>query len=288
MDIPLPGDVPSSDLSTRLITSWTAIRSSLERALPQRKPVGSLSGLKLHAPVPHPGKIMCMAANYRENTEYDALPPAGFVVPPQAILDPGGTVELPAVDFTICHHEAELVIVIGARARNIDPARALDYVFGYTCGVDISARDSFPVAVFALTKSWDTFKPIGPAVVTADEIPDPQDLWVRLTVNGEVRQDFNTSDMGQPVGEIVHWWSNFTTLMPGDLIFTGTNHQGVGALQDQDAVAMTIEKIGTLTVDVSDPLKRTWKRGIDEEAGTLVRERVREGIVAAHVSEDTR
>lgn len=269
------------DLATLMISKWSALRPQVEDAVATRTPVGSIHGLRLRAPVPRPSKIMCLAASYRENTDYAPLPLSGFLVPPQAILDPGGTVQMPPVEFTACQHEAELVIVIGAVARKVAASEALAHVFGYTCGVDVSARVSFPNPVFPLTKSWDTFKPIGAMITTADEIADTQALQIQLHVNGGLRQDFNTSDMGHPVAEIVSWWSSFTTLVPGDLIFTGTNHQQLAALQDGDVVTMTIERVASLEFAVADELKRQWSDAPDVAAAKLVRERVRDGYVAA-------
>ena len=120
-------------------------------------------------------------------------------------------------------------------------------------------------------KSFDTFTPLGPAIVTTDEVPDPQSLRVTLSVNGELRQDYSTSDMEYSVVEILAFISSYMTLVPGDVIMCGTNHQGLGALQDGDHVVMTIERIGTLEVTVRDSLKREWPRGIDQEIAARAR-----------------
>ena len=114
-------------------------------------------------------------------------------------------------------------------------------------------------------KSFDTFTPLGPAIVTIDEVPDPQNLRVTLSVNGEPRQDYSTSDMEYSVVEVLAFISSYMTLVPGDVIMCGTNHQGLGALQDGDQVEMTIEGIGTLAVSVRDPQRREWPRGVDQE-----------------------
>lgn len=257
----------------RLIAAWPDLRPRLEDAVRDRDAVGGLAATRVRAPVPQPRKVVCMVASYRENTEHPAQPISGFLASPQALLDPGGTVELPPVEFPVCHHEAELVVVIGARARNVDQSDALEHVFGYTCGVDVSARQTFPTSTY-LGKSWDTFKPVGTCVTTADEVPDPQDLQIQLRVNGELHHDFNTSDMGYPVAEMIQWWSSIMTLMPGDLIFTGTNHQGIGRLQGGDEVEMTIDRVGSLGFHVEDRLGRTWPTGIDEGVARAMRERV--------------
>jgi len=114
-------------------------------------------------------------------------------------------------------------------------------------------------------KSFDTFTPLGPAIVSIDEVPDPQNLRVTLTVGGESRQDYTTRDMEYSVVEVLAFISSYMTLVPGDVILCGTQHQGLGPLQDGDRAEMTIEGIGTLAVSVRDPLHREWHRGIDQE-----------------------
>ena len=153
-----------------------------------------------------------------------------------------------AVDY-----EAELAVVIGAVSRRVEPVQALDYVAGYTCLNDVSARDlQYSDKQFMRAKSLDTFGPMGPWLVTADEIPDPQTLAIRCLVNGEVRQDSNTSDMVFSVAELVSFCSQAFTLEPGDVIATGAPG-GVGwfreprrMLKDGDEVVVEIERVGRL------------------------------------------
>jgi 2-keto-4-pentenoate hydratase/2-oxohepta-3-ene-1,7-dioic acid hydratase in catechol pathway len=182
------------------------------------------------------------------------------------VIGPGGTVVLPDHDVTIFHHEAELALVIGKRAKDL-PAdeRAMDAVAGYTCAIDVSGRGLGRIGPSRIGKSFDTFTPLGPAIVTTDEIADPQNLTVTLSVNGEQRQHYSTADMEYSVGEVLAFISGFMTLVPGDVILCGTNHQGLGAIQDGDAIEMSIEGVGELAVAVSDPRQREWPRGIDEE-----------------------
>ena len=125
-----------------IINDWDALKPKLETYLASQAGV-PLSTVQLHAPVPKPGKIMCMAANYKENTDKPGLPISGFLVSPDAILDPGGTTVLPEYEFTICHHEAELVCVIGKKGHDIAQGDAMDHIFGYTAGVDVSARGAW-------------------------------------------------------------------------------------------------------------------------------------------------
>jgi 2-keto-4-pentenoate hydratase/2-oxohepta-3-ene-1,7-dioic acid hydratase in catechol pathway len=260
---------------TGIIAGWTELKPALERRAGEGGGV-PVSSVQLRAPLPRPGKIMCMAANYRENTDKPALPIDGFLVSPEAVMDPGGTTVLPPYDFSICHHEAELVAVIGSKGKDLSQAEAMQHVFGYTAGVDVSARGLWG----RLSKAFDGFKPLGPCIVTADEIGDPHQLQVRLTVDGQPRQDYNTADIGHPIAECLEWWSSITTILPGDLLFVGTNHQQLGPLQDGDTAEMGIEKIGSFTFHISDPKKRSWPKGIDPSVGQAVRSRLTEAASA--------
>ena len=219
----------------------------------------------LQAPVPRPPKLIAAFGNYREGWDRERQPQDMFLESPDSVTGPGSTVILPKHPAEIVHHEAELALVVGARAKNL-PAdeRALEAVAGYTCAIDVSGRGLGRVGPSRIGKSFDTFTPLGPAIVTVDEVPNPQDLRVTLSVNGELRQDYSTADMEYGVVEVLAFISGYMTLVPGDVILCGTQHQGLGALQDGDHVEMTIERVGTLAVDVRDPLKRTWPRGIDE------------------------
>ena len=164
---------------------------------------------------------------------------------------------LPNHPATIFHHEAELALVVGQRVKDL-PAdeRALEALVGYTCAIDVSARGIGRIGPSRIGKSFDTFTPLGPAIVTTDEVPDPRNLRVTLSVNGEIRQDYSTSDMEYAIPEILSFISAYMTLVPGDVILCGTNHQGLGALQDGDQVEMTITGVGTLPASVRDPQRR--------------------------------
>lgn len=220
----------------------------------------------LQAPVPRPPKLIAAFGNYREGSERERQRQDMFLKSPDSVIGPGGTVVLPMHEATIFHHEAELALVIGQRAKDL-PAddRAMGAVAGYTCAIDVSARGLGRIGPSRIGKSFDTFTPLGPAIVTTDEISDPQNLRVTLTVNGEPRQRYTTADMEYPVVEVLAYISGYMTLVPGDVILCGTNHQGLGAIQDGDAIEMSIEGVGDLVVTVSDPLRREWARGIDEE-----------------------
>ena len=167
----------------------------------------------------------------------------GFLKSTDAILGSGGTVVLPEIDANIFHHEAELVVVFGRAGSNIPQAQAMDYVFGYTAGVDVSARmppsgagggrDRTKMPISA-GKSYNGFAPLGPSIVPKDEVGDAQALDIKLWVNGELRPNYNTSDLAHSIAESIAWATAITPVEPGDVLFMGTNHQGLGALQDGD------------------------------------------------------
>ena len=220
----------------------------------------------LQAPVPRPPKLIAAFGNYREGWERERQIQDMFLESPDSVLAPDGTVVLPNHPADIFHHEAELALVVGRRSKEL-PAdeRALNAIAGYTCAMDVSARGIGRVGPSRIGKSFDTFTPLGPAIVSTDEVPDPQNLRVTLTVNGEQRQDYTTADMEYSVVEVLSFISSYMTLVPGDVIMCGTQHQGLGALQDGDHAEMTIERVGRLAVSVSDPQRREWPRGIDQE-----------------------
>jgi 2-keto-4-pentenoate hydratase/2-oxohepta-3-ene-1,7-dioic acid hydratase in catechol pathway len=228
------------------------------------------AGVRFRPPVTRPSKLLCAFANYREDGARNEVPLDLFLKSPASLIGDGDTVVLPPVEASIFHHEAELAFVIGKRAVNVSADEALDYVFGYVPFMDISARGTGGRTMFT-GKSFDTFGPIGPAIVTADEIPDPHDLRVKLSVNGHLRQNFSTGDMANRIPALIAFASSVCTLEPGDVIATGTNHQGLGPVQDGDSVALEIDGLGTLTVQVTDERKRTWSREIDQQMAAMVR-----------------
>lgn len=265
-------DIPyrtSADRMPRVLAVLRERRARVEELAASGEPL-RVAGLQ--APVPRPPKLIAAFGNYREGTDRERQAQDMFLESPDSVIGPGGTVVLPPHPVTIFHHEAELALVVGARAKNL-PAdeRALEALAGYTCAIDVSGRGLGRMGPSRIGKSFDTFTPLGPAIVTTDEVPDPQNLRVTLSVNGELRQDYSTSDMEYSVVEILAFISSYMTLVPGDVIMCGTNHQGLGALQDGDHVVMTIERIGTLEVTVRDPLKREWPRGIDQEMAARAR-----------------
>lgn len=253
----------AADRMPRVLAVLKERRGRVEELAASGKPTAVS---QLQAPVPRPPKLIAAFGNYREGSSRERQTQDMFLESPDSVIGPNGTVVLPDHPATIFHHEAELALVIGSRAKDL-PAneRALEAVAGYTCAIDVSGRGLGRVGPSRIGKSFDTFTPLGPAIVTTDEITDPQNLRVTLTVNGEPRQDYSTSDMEYSVVEVLAYISSYMTLVPGDVIMCGTNHQGLGALQDGDQVEMSIDGVGTLAVSVRDPLRREWPRGIDQE-----------------------
>jgi 2-keto-4-pentenoate hydratase/2-oxohepta-3-ene-1,7-dioic acid hydratase in catechol pathway len=244
-----------------LIENFAAYRGKLEAAASAGKPV-PLASVQLRAPLPRPGNIACMAVNYMEDGTRSAPAPLnGFHKAPSSIIGPGETMVLPDVPATIFEGEAEIAVVIGKRATRVSAADAMSYVFGYVNFIDGSARGLPPAGnVFFQMKSRDTFCPIGPFLVTADELPDPHKLPVKLWVNGEVKQNFNTDDMAHKIPRCIEWVTSIHTLEPGDILATGTNHRGLSAFMDGDTVELETQGLGRLSIKVRDDLKRTWSR----------------------------
>ncbi len=259
----------AADRMPRVLAELAARRARVEELAASGEPVPMPA---LQAPVPRPPKLIAAFSNYREGSDRERQVQDMFLESPDSVIGPDGTVVLPNHPADIFHHEAELALVIGRRAKDL-PAddRALDALAGYTCAIDVSARGIGRVGPSRIGKSFDTFTPLGPAIVTTDEVPDPQSLHVTLSVNGERRQDYSTSDMEYSVVEILAFISSYMTLVPGDVLMCGTNHQGLGPVQDGDTVELTIEGLGTLSVNVRDPQGRTWERAIDEGMAKMVR-----------------
>ncbi len=249
------------DLICALIANWDQRKAKVETAANTGKGV-ALSSVRLRAPVPRPGNIDCMAVNYMEDGTLKEKPAINaFHKAATAVIGEGDTMVLPDVPASIFEGEAELALIIGKRASNVKAADWKNYVFGYTCFIDGSARGLPPPGnVFFQMKSRDTFAPIGPWIVTADEIADPQKLNIELKNNGQVMQKFNTDDMAHQIPRVIEWLSSIHPLEPGDIVATGTNHRGLNSFMDGDKIELTIEKVGTLKFNVKDELKRTWAR----------------------------
>ena len=257
-------DIPNIDpgsLMNGLIARFDDYRGRLENAAADAAGV-SLASVRIRPPVPGPTTIDCMAVNYMEDGTRDAPAPINaFHKSPGAIIGDGDTMVLPDVPASIFEGEAEVAVVIGKAASNISEADAMDHVFGYMNFIDGSARALPPPGnTFFQVKSRETFAPIGPWLVTADEITDPQKLQVVLKVNSTTMQNFNTDDMAHKIPRCIAWLSSIHPLRPGDIVATGTNHRGLNAFQNGDVVELEAEGLGKLTVHVRDDLGRTWSR----------------------------
>jgi 2-keto-4-pentenoate hydratase/2-oxohepta-3-ene-1,7-dioic acid hydratase in catechol pathway len=227
-----------------------------EKALAAGEPI--VESLMWLPPVPSPEKIICIGLNYADHARETkaAIPscPVVFNKFPTALLPHEGTVRLPQASRQV-DYEAELVLVIGRTGRHIAQSDARSHIAAYTCGNDISARDwqkDKPGGQWLSGKSFDTFAPCGPWMVTADEIPDPGKLGIKLRLNGQVMQDSNTAELIFSVDQLVSYISQFCTLHPGDLIYTGTP-SGVGMgrqppvyLKPGDVTEVEIEGVGVL------------------------------------------
>jgi len=248
------------DLINGLIERFDQYRERLEAA--GRGQGAPLAQVRVRPPLPRPHAIVCMAVNYMEDgTRSEPAPINAFLKTGNTVIGPGDAMILPDVPATIFEGEAELALVIGKRCSGVSASDAMSYVFGYTNFIDGSARGLPPPGnVFYQMKSRDTFAPIGPLLVTADEVPDPQRLAVRLWVNGQLMQDFNTSDMAHNIARCIEWASSIHTLEPGDVLATGTNHRGLSPFMDGDVVELECSGLGRLRIAVRDDLKRTWKR----------------------------
>ncbi len=250
-DTTLPAD------TVEVISKWSTYESRIDY-LAKRLGVSD-EPLKLLPPLSKPGKILCIGLNYRDHAAETgaAIPdePIVFCKMPTAMIGDGDDIVLPKVSSKV-DYEAELVVVIGKTVKNADENAAREAIFGYSVGHDVSARDwqtGKPGKQWFLGKSFDTFAPMGPAIVKANVVSDPCNLAVKCRINGETLQDGNTKEMIFKPVELVQYISQVMTLQPGDVIYTGTP-PGVGMarnpqrfLQAGDSVQIEIEEIGTLT-----------------------------------------
>ncbi len=240
-----------------ILVAWPDIRSEVESAVASASPLAEPPA-KWYAPIPDPEKIICIGLNYADHAAETgaAVPtePVVFAKFPTTVIGHGDAIRLPAVSEQV-DYEAELVVVIGKGGRDIPVEQAWSHVAGLTCGHDVSARDwqkGKPGGQWLLGKSFDTFAPMGPFLVTADEFSPPIELNVRLNLNGQVMQDSNTRQFIFSIDQLIAYVSTVATLNPGDILFTGTP-PGVGVarnpqrfLKAGDVARVEIEGIGCL------------------------------------------
>jgi 2-keto-4-pentenoate hydratase/2-oxohepta-3-ene-1,7-dioic acid hydratase in catechol pathway len=276
-DVVPAGATPQATM-VGIIDGFAGLRPTLERRVRDGEAT-PIENVRLRPPLPRPGKILACIANYWEHGALEARALNMFLKSPDAVIGPGDTIVLP--EFTepwIFMHEAELALVMKGPAKLVKRENWRSAVFGYTGMIDVSARGegrrTWKTGSW-LGKSFDTFAPLGPCIATADEITDPNDVHIQFWVDGQLRHNYNTDDMEHLVPELVEWASTIMTLNSGDVIACGTNHEGLGPLQDGEVVDFEIHGIGRMRLSVRDPLKRTWEKGIYMGADSTNPEAVR-------------
>lgn len=250
------------DLMAGVIEQFGSLRGTIEAEVAKASAI-PLSEVAIRVPLPRVRQIDCMATNYMEDgTLEKPFEINAFHKSPHSLIAQDEVMVLDDIPASCFEAEAELAVVIGKRASYVSEDEALDYVFGYMNFIDGSARAATKLGnSFFQVKSRHSFAPVGPYIVTADEISDAQAMQVRLWVNGELRQNFNTSDMAYSIARSISWLSSIHALEPGDIVATGTNHRGLSALHDGDVVELECEGCGRLRFNVRDDLKRTWEPG---------------------------
>lgn len=253
--------LPPQQMLNAVITDWGKWSNALEQIAGAATKI-PIASVRLRAPVPKPASIICMAVNYMEfGTLKEKPAPQAFLKSSHSVIGHRDTMNLPDAPATIFEGEAELGLVIGKTATRVSVADAYDHVFGYLNFVDGSAR-GLPggMGMPYFMKCQDDSAPLGPWLVTADEIGNPMNLEVRQWNNGKLTHDYNTDDMAHNIAESISFISANTTLEPGDVIALGTNHSGLHPLQDGDEVEQEITGLGRLSFTVADELNRTWVR----------------------------
>jgi 2-keto-4-pentenoate hydratase/2-oxohepta-3-ene-1,7-dioic acid hydratase in catechol pathway len=245
-----------SDNTIELIAQWASLKPNVERLITESAPDSALAYVRLLAPVVRPGKVMAIGLNYADHIKETGqqMPPhqIWFTKAVTSISGPLDPIELP-IASTHVDYEAELVVIIGRRSKHVPKDRAAEVVFGYCAGNDVSVRDwQLQTPQWVLGKSFDTHAPLGPWIVTADELGNPHTLGIRCFVNGERRQNSNTQHLVFNVYDQIAHLSRAMTLEPGDVIFTGTPG-GVGLamqppqwLKAGDKVRVEIDRIGAI------------------------------------------
>jgi 2-keto-4-pentenoate hydratase/2-oxohepta-3-ene-1,7-dioic acid hydratase in catechol pathway len=235
----------------KLIADFDALKPRIEDAVRTRTSI-PLASVRLEAPVQWPNKLIAYPANYHAHAEemrssYRADTRGFFLKANSCISGPSDPIVLPAITGPEVHHECELAIFIGRGGRGISLDRAMDHIFGYACLLDMTVCGE---QERVMRKSFDTFCPIGPYIVTAEEVSDPAGLDLQLTVNGVVKQKANTRDLILDIPNMIAMASSVMTLYPGDIIATGTP-AGVGPLAAGDEVTISIAQVGTMTLSVT-------------------------------------
>jgi 2-keto-4-pentenoate hydratase/2-oxohepta-3-ene-1,7-dioic acid hydratase in catechol pathway len=246
-----------------LVANWSEALPRVHACRKSAQPM-PLADVKLLPPNPNPPHVFAAPANYQKHIGElgdrvvtkkgrSAREQGFFLKAPGSLVGAGGDIRLPRGSARRFDHESELAVIIGRAGRNVPRSEAMQYVFGYSCLIDATMRIEPGVAEEerSMRKSFETFTPLGPFLVTADEVPDPQNLGNRLWVNGELRQDANTRDMIVGIAELIELISSVLPLRPGDVIATGTP-EGVGPFVDGDTVRIAIEGVGDMSLRVRE------------------------------------
>ena len=246
------------EMMQQVITGWETVRPQIEAAVAQGQGIPA-EQVRFRPPLPRPGQLVCLAGNYLEPQKPERGLFNAFLKSPNSVIGHGDTVELAPAEATVFHFEPELAVVIGKPASRVSAETAMDCVFGYTQFIDVSAR-GLPGGFF-LGKSWHTFGPMGPVLVTKDELTEPNKLSVKLWVNQSQNHDLSTADMDRHIPELLAEVTNVLPLEPGDVVSTGTHHFGLKPVQDGDTVRLEITGLGgPLVVRCHDPLGRKWEQ----------------------------
>ena len=244
------GIKPPEMLMEEVIEDFDTFRPKFE-AITARESGVPRSDVKIRPPLPRPHNILAAFANYQDRDQPSTNPLDFFYKGATGIVGDGDTIEVPDIPEALVHQsEPELGYVIGKRAKHVSEADALDYVFGYLNFFDVSNRAIPNRRTTFLQKGLDSYAPIGPVIVTRDEVPDPQDLQVRMWLNEELKQDYSTSQMTYSVAAQIAWLTQYITLMPGDVLCCGVHHVGLSPINDGDRVDMEVEGLERLSLNV--------------------------------------
>ena len=244
------GIKPPQTLMEEVIEDFASFRPKFQE-IASRETGVPMSNVKVRPPLPRPHNILAAFSNYRDKDQPASTPLDFFYKGATGIIGDGDTIEIPDIPEALVHQaEPELGYVIGKTVKHVSEADALDCVFGYLNFVDMSNREVPNRRTTFMQKGMDTYAPIGPVIVTSDEVPDPQNLRVRLWLNGEEKQNYNTSAMTYSVAAQIAWLTQYITLMPGDVLCCGTYHIGLSPANDGDRVEVEVEGLERLTVNV--------------------------------------
>lgn len=249
------GILPPNTLMENVIANFDSLRPKFEEIMAKSDGV-PWDSVRLRAPLPRPHYMLCAFSNYldRENSDRKELPAIDFFHKGSGVIGDGDTVTLEDLGegATAYQPEPEFAYVIGKNARYVKEEDALDYIFGYMNFVDVSARGPGVQGrrTTFMHKGMETWAPMGPAIVTKDEYPDPQNIQVKLWRNGELRQDYNTSDMAHGVAKQIAWLTQYVQLEPGDIVSCGTHHRGLSNINNGDKFEMEVADFGRLHCDV--------------------------------------